>query len=248
MLTILDNDAAPVVSDLYINEVMASNVSTVTDENGEFDDWIEIYNASDVPADLANLYITDDVTNTAKYQFPSGTATTVIAPGGFILVWADNTIAQGPLHTNFTLSPGGEYVGLYAANGDLIDSLTYEALGTNQSYGYSNEVDGELMVFEEGFTTPNASNATSSISSVNRVELNVYPNPANDLVQLTFAGLTESIQLNVFDITGRMVMQQSLNGNINQAQLNTASLPSGAYLIRVGSGKERAYKKLIVKH
>ncbi|MFM2286119.1 MAG: hypothetical protein RLZZ543_1616, partial [Bacteroidota bacterium] len=163
VLTVLDNDAAPVVSDLYINEVMASNVSTVTDENGEFDDWIEIYNASDVPADLANLYITDDVTNTAKYQFPSGTATTVIAPGGFILVWADNTIAQGPLHTNFTLSPGGEYVGLYAANGDLIDSLTYEALGPNQSYGYSNEVDGELMVFEDGFTTPAASNATSSI-------------------------------------------------------------------------------------
>jgi hypothetical protein len=78
--------------------------------------------------------------------------------------------------------------------------------------------------------------------------LQVFPNPANDLVQLNVSGIAESIHVNVFDITGRIVMQQTINGSVNQTQLNTAALPSGAYLIRVGAGKERVYKKLIVKH
>ncbi len=247
-ITVLDNDAAPVVSDLYINEVMASNTGTIADENGEFDDWIEIYNAASTPADLAGLFITDDITVTNKYQFPTGSASTVINAGGFKLVWADNTIAQGPLHTNFTLSPAGEYVGLYAGNGDLIDSLTYEQLGPNQSYGYDSEVDGELTVFEDGFTTPGASNATSGIKTVSAFEFNLFPNPANEFVQVSLSSSLTNSQIHVFDINGRQILNQLIPQNSTQLQINTSNFASGVYLVRVGSGKDRTYKKLIVKH
>jgi hypothetical protein len=249
-LSILDNDSEPVISDLYINEVMASNTNTIADEFGEFNDWIEIYNNASTPADLAGLSITDDVTLPAKYQFPLGTASTVIAPGGFILVWADNTISQGALHTNFTLSPGGEYVGLYASNGDLIDSLTYEALGPDESYGYNVEVDGELVFFEAGTTTPNASNTTSSVGIVNvsSINLSLYPNPANDNVQLNFEGFSGETQLHIFDVSGRLLIQEKINGGIQKLNINTHELPTGSYLIRLGSKNERVYRKLIVQH
>ena len=249
-LSILDNDSAPVISDLYINEVMASNTNTITDEFGELNDWIEIYNNASTPADLAGLSITDDITLPAKYQFPSGSASTVIAPGGFILVWADNTIAQGALHTNFTLSPAGEYVGLYASNGDLIDSLRYEALGPDESFGYDIEVDGELVIFEAGTTTPNASNTTSSVSIDDVAKLNctLYPNPANENVQLNFEGFSGQTQLHIFDISGRMLMQKNINEGIQLVSINTQELPNGTYLIRLGSKLDRVYRKLIVQH
>jgi hypothetical protein len=249
-LSILDNDSEPVISDLYINEIMASNTNTIADEFGDFNDWIEIYNNASTPADLAGLSITDDVTLPAKYQFPSGSATTVIAPGGFILVWADNTISQGALHTNFTLSPGGEYVGLYASNGDLIDSLTYEALGPDESYGYTVEVDGELVFFEAGTTTPNASNTTSSvgIANVSSLNLSLYPNPANENVQMIFEGFSGETQLHVFDVSGRLLIQEKINGGIQKLNINTQELPTGSYLIRLGSKNERVYRKLIVQH
>jgi hypothetical protein len=249
-LTILDNDAIPVLFDLYINEVMASNTNTIADENGEFNDWIEIYNNTSTPADLAGLSITDDITLPAKYQFPSGSASTVIAPGGFILVWADNTVSQGPLHTNFTLSPAGEFIGLYASNGDLIDSLTYEALGPDESYGYDVEVDGELIIFEAGTTTPNASNTTSSvgIDHVSKINATLYPNPANENVQLNFEGFSGETQLHIFDVSGRLLIQKNINEGVNLISINTQELPAGSYLIRLGSNQNRMYRKLIVQH
>lgn len=249
-LSILDNDVTPLISDLFINEVMASNTNTIADDFGEFNDWIEIYNNASTPADLAGLSITDDVTFPAKYQFPTGSATTVIAPGGFILVWADNTISQGALHTNFTLSPAGEYVGLYASNGDLIDSLTYEALGPDESYGFDIEVDGELVFFEAGTTTPNASNTTSSvgIEHVSIINATLYPNPANDNVQMNFERSSGETQLHVFDVSGRLLVQERINEGIQMLTIKTQELPSGSYLIRLGSKNERVYRKLIVQH
>ncbi len=249
-LSILDNDSEAVTSDLYINEVMASNTNTIADEFGDFNDWIEIYNNASTPADLAGLSITDDVTLPAKYQFPSGSATTVIAPGGFILVWADNTIAQGALHTNFTLSPAGEYVGLYASNGELIDSLTYEALGPDESFGYEIEVDGEFVIFEAGTTTPNASNTTSSvgIENVSSLKTSLFPNPANENVQMNFEGFSGEIQLHIFDVSGRLLVQKRINEGIQLLNINTQELPTGSYLIRLGSKNERVYRKLIVQH
>ena len=248
-LSILDNDSEAVTSDLYINEVMASNINTIADEFGDFNDWIEIYNNASTPADLAGLSITDDITLPAKYQFPSGSATTVIAPGGFILVWADNTISQGALHTNFTLSPAGEYVGLYASNGDLIDSLRYEALGPDESFGYDIEVDGELVFFEAGTTTPNASNSTSvGIENVSTIHASLFPNPANENVQMNFEGFSGETQLHIFDVSGRLLVQKSINEGIHQVSINTQELPTGSYLIRLGSKNNRIYRKLVVQH
>lgn len=247
-LTILDNDATPVVSDLYINEVMASNTGTITDENGEFDDWIEIYNDAATPADLAGLSITDDITQPTKYVFPTGSASTVIEAGGFKLIWADNTTAQGPLHTNFTLTPAGEYVGLYAATGEVIDSLSYEQLGPDESYGYTSEVDGELDIFTEGFTTPNVSNTLASVPTVQAISLNIFPNPAIELVQLNFTAFSTKAELHVFDIRGNLVIHQLVNEGTTQLSLSTNTFASGTYLVRLGSGKNRIYQKLIVKH
>src|SRR5690606_32662758 len=49
--------------DLVINEIMASNVTTVVDQDGEYDDWLELYNNSTETLSLDNLYLSDDPTD-----------------------------------------------------------------------------------------------------------------------------------------------------------------------------------------
>ncbi|TVQ84503.1 MAG: T9SS C-terminal target domain-containing protein [Bacteroidetes bacterium] len=67
-----------------INEVMASNASTIADEDGDFEDWIELYNYGENPVNLNGYGLSDNYDNPMKWVFPDIT----IGPGEFLLVWA----------------------------------------------------------------------------------------------------------------------------------------------------------------
>jgi hypothetical protein len=139
--------APPPLPALFINEVIATNSSIIADEFGEFDDFIEIHNAGDQPVDLSGMYLTDDPGRPRRWPFPQGTT---INPGGFLIVWADNQPHQGPLHAGFGLSSGGETVAIFHddANGVvLINSLTYPALGPDESFGRFPDGSDQLHVF-----------------------------------------------------------------------------------------------------
>ncbi len=120
---------------LFINEFMASNTSTIADEFGQFEDWIEIYNDEPTPVDMGGMYLSDTLANPTKALIPAGV---IIPAKGFLLFWADSQPAQGPRHVNFGLSAGGEAIVLTdtAANSfATIDSLTFGAQTTNVSVG-----------------------------------------------------------------------------------------------------------------
>ena len=94
---------------LVINEFMASNNSTIQDEFGAFEDWVEIYNPTSIPVLLSGYYLTDDLANPKKWAFPD----TTIQSQNFLLVWTDDDDEEGPLHTSFKLSKSGEQTGLF---------------------------------------------------------------------------------------------------------------------------------------
>jgi hypothetical protein len=120
---------------LRIGELMADNATTIADEVGQFEDWLEIHNGSASPVDLGGMYLTDDLLNPTKWQIPAGT----IAPaGGTVLVWADEDPLDGPLHADFKLSAGGESVGLFhtdVAGNVLIDGFDFGPQATDVAYG-----------------------------------------------------------------------------------------------------------------
>lgn len=248
VFSIVDNDGVQVVSGLYINEVMASNTNTIQDENGDFDDWIEIYNDMFVAQDLAGLFITDEEANTSKYLFPTGDESTIIPPGGFKLVWADNSSAQGALHTNFTLSASGEYVGLYNSSGEVISELTFPALGPNESYGAVSETNETMVVFGAGLTTPNTSNATSSIYQKPFDVKRAYPVPANEYLIIELNPAAEKGTLHLFNTSGQLVIQQEINPNAESIMINTSELPIGNYLVRTGVREKANYSKITIVH
>ena len=56
---------------LVINELMASNNSTIVDNTGIFSDWIEIYNNSPNSIDLGDYFLTDKFNNPNKFKLPN---------------------------------------------------------------------------------------------------------------------------------------------------------------------------------
>ncbi len=147
---------------LYINEFLASNSNVNADSYGEYDDWVEIYNATPAPVNIGGMYLTDDLTNPTKWALPDNQAPlTTIPPYGYLLIWCDNQPTQGPLHAPFKLSASGEDIGLTASDGTtLLHSYTFGLQSANISQGL--ESDGQTPWVFFSAPTPEATNQNNS--------------------------------------------------------------------------------------
>jgi len=88
-------------SPLMITEYMINNLSVLYDEDGDYVDWVELYNDSDEPFSLAQLYFSDDKTDLRKWAFPD----IVIEPKSYLVIFASgkDRVTEN-VHTNFRLS------------------------------------------------------------------------------------------------------------------------------------------------
>ena len=152
--------------DLYINEIMANNQTCCPDDEGEFPDWIEIYNAGKERVDLTGMYITDDIDNPTRFRIAADSPTTAtIAPGGFLLLWADGDLDDGPAHVDFGLRRSGEELALFAPDAStLIDSLSFGPQQADVSYG--RQPDGGDDWFSMEAPSPGRPNATTGKSAL----------------------------------------------------------------------------------
>lgn len=103
---------------VVINEILADNDSVSMDEALGFDDWVEIYNASDESVTLTGWGLANDG-GEAEWFFPVGEA---LAPGEHRVVWLDDDPSQGPLHASFNLDAEQSSLGLFAPDGTLVDA------------------------------------------------------------------------------------------------------------------------------
>ncbi|MFA5668247.1 MAG: lamin tail domain-containing protein [Balneolaceae bacterium] len=147
---------------IRVNEIVASNSASYSDENGKFGDWIEIYNGSNISVNIGGYYFSDDPAQPTKWQLPTNkSASTTIGAKSFLILWADGALTDGPLHLDFKLSASGESVVITAADGTtLVDSVTFPSQTTDISW--ARDVDG-TGTFSYANPTPNATNAGSII-------------------------------------------------------------------------------------
>ena len=139
------------IEGLVINEVMASNDSTIADEHGDYDDWIEIANVSDSAINLNGLGLVDHFDGSGEFTFPSMTLTT----GEYVIVWADEEPTEGDLHAPFKLDADGEEV--YLLDGSvIIDQVTFPALATDIAFGRYPDGGDDLGMLAPA--TPGAAN------------------------------------------------------------------------------------------
>ncbi|MBD3336526.1 MAG: hypothetical protein GF355_13520 [Candidatus Eisenbacteria bacterium] len=145
---------------IVINELLAANESTLADEFGEFDDFVELYNPGDEPVALDDYYMTDDFSWLSKWALPD----TTLDPGGHLLIWADGQPQQGPLHTNFSLSRFGEEIGIFRldlqAGLQPEDALAFGEQATDTSY--ARRFDADVVWEFHGEPTPGEANSDVS--------------------------------------------------------------------------------------
>lgn len=220
-------------SDVVLNEIQAKNDFTQVDQNGEFDDWIELYNNTSASIDLSNYYLSDRKSNLTKWQFPAGTS---IAANDYLIVWADADTLQGGIHANFKLSGGGESVFLSDGN-TVFDKIKYVYFQTDDTYGRFPNGYGPLAVLSPTFKASNSPQfVTPGIKDQVEIKFKIYPNPSKDFFRIE---TEEAIDLDViaYDVLGQITHQG------NESIVSVANWAKGVYFITVNGST----KKLIVQ-
>ena len=154
---------SPSVPDLYINEFMASNDAALPGPQGDYPDWIEIYNGGEEAVMLGGYYMSDDLADPeAMYQIPSTYPDSVtVQPGDFIVFYANKGEESSVMNLNFKLSGGGEQIGLWNPESVFMDSLTYVEQFADTSYGrYHNGTENWYFMSDY---TPGESNVNPNI-------------------------------------------------------------------------------------
>ncbi|MDQ2077993.1 CotH kinase family protein [Marinimicrobium sp. ABcell2] len=155
--------ALPAYSQVVINEIQSSNGITVDDEDGDSEDWIELYNGGTEAVSLDGYWLSDDYGNPSRWTFPDVT----LQAGDTLLVWASgkNRRTPGePLHTNFSISASGEEILLHNAEGDLLDEVEPRPIPTDVSWGRSPSGADNWVYFSE--PTPGAANDTDGYQEI----------------------------------------------------------------------------------
>ncbi len=127
----------PQTGEIAINEIMPLNFTIVADQDGEYDDWLELVNLSPSTIDISGYYLSDKRGNVLKWKIPAGTS---ITGNGYLIIWADEDPEQTGLHSNFKLSSLGEELLLSMPDGTLIDEVIYP--GQSLELSYSRFPDG----------------------------------------------------------------------------------------------------------
>lgn len=146
---------------ILINEFMSDNESTLIDDDGDYSDWIEIFNPSAQTVNLNGLYLSDDASDLKKWKFPK----VYLQPQQFLVVFASGKDKQNgtSIHTNFKISKEGEPLTLSDVQGILIDQI--EAVELEKDMSYGRVPDGGIDLSTLYNSSPeNTNNSTNIIS------------------------------------------------------------------------------------
>jgi len=212
---------------LFINEFMASNDNTITDEYGSYSDWVEVYNASSEAVWLGDLYMTDDLASPLKWQMPDYT----LEAGGFALFWADGSPEDGSFHADFKLSAGGEELGIFTSSEMPIDQLSFGEQTTDVSYGRQTDGGANWKAFVS--PTPGYSNQTVATEE-RQIDPSflLFPNPASG----SYIYLNKPMNYKVYSVLGQLVVDAH-----EQNSINISGLQKGMYLFVNDQGAQQKF-------
>lgn len=219
-------------SEVVINEFMASNSTTASDQDGEFDDWIELYNNGTEAVDLGGWFISDNPNNIPKWEVPAGT----IIPGkGYLIVWADENGTQEGLHANFKLSAGGENLYLVLPDTTIVQDIEFPEQETDMGYARIPNGTGDFVIQAPTFNANNEGIVGTGNPDLPETILRIFPNPTSGLVTVEI-NLTEVMDMEVMHSTGQRLLRQTIQGKAN---LDLRAFPAGVYYVRVGDVVEK---------
>ena len=144
-----------------LNEICSSNKTLITDYNGKYSDYIELYNSSDDTVDLAGWGLSDNPDKLFKWTFPDGAT---IAPYGYLVVFAsgNNTACGTEYHTNYNITRGGETIILSTPEGGIADIIDLPVLEEDSVMARYPDGNDTLKTMSG---TPSDSNTSGTVTS-----------------------------------------------------------------------------------
>src|SRR5690625_2510482 len=147
---------------VVINELMSAKQRLIADEDGDYNDWVELYNCTDKNLELTNWYLSDRLNNLKKWQFPK----IHIPAKGFLTLWVSgkdkveqNGNSEIAIHTNFKIKRTGEPIILSNTRGEIIDQSPHIALSAHEVAGRLPDGGSEFFILKE--PSPNAKNESA---------------------------------------------------------------------------------------
>ncbi|MBK8567306.1 MAG: CotH kinase family protein [Saprospiraceae bacterium] len=236
------------ISGLFVNEALAANTSILPDEQGEYDDWFELYNASDAPLNVGGLCFTDDEDEPCRWQLPLHfPEQTTILPHGFLLLWADGEPEQGLFHADFRLSAAGEMVAVFQRDGASYgerERLSFAQQSPNVAWGRYPDGSAELRFM---YPTPGATNVASGVESSGVEALVMFPNPFSEQLFIDAGEVEKPYRVMVVNALGQVVFEGD-GLREETAILQRNALPAGLYtVVLVDAGESRYVGKVVVE-
>ena len=143
------------------------------------------------------------------------------------------------------------------------DGLTHNLISTGGVETFNSGYHGQGHVFSHTFTlvgsttftcSPHASmygvvNVTDplSVNEYNIIQLDVYPNPAIDMVNIKLNTLNEDADLEIYNMLGKVVMQKSYDFNAESLSIDVSQFTTGVYILKVSNSESTSYKRFIKK-
>ena len=237
-----DQMMAQGITPVRINEVSASN-GIYANEYWKRNDWVELYNTTNSPIDVAGMYITDNLDKPQKYQIPADGASTTIPAHGFLIIWCDKLDPLSQLHASFKLAAEGGNVMLTAADGSWSDQFTYTQHKSDESVG--RYPDGTADVFVMNTPTIAKSNIISSYvttvdqsqsAGIHEIAIDATENLSISYLQGSLAirsTSTESLQVRIANLAGQSIANLPVHLNGGYTEVNVEQLPAGVYIANV---------------
>ena len=247
------NPNPPPTIELYINEFMASNDFSFPGPQGDYPDWIEIYNPGTEAVMLGGYFMSDDLVDpAAMYQISDAYPDSVtVEAGGFIVFYANKEEASSVLNLDFKLSGGGEQIGLWNADQIFMDSLTYGEQITDTSYGrFADGTDNWFFMPE---ITPGATNLNTM--SIDEIEDYVsvsqnYPNPFSAVTNIQFTlERPDQVSIKVFDVRGTLITvlaDDNYTQGVHTIQWDASAMPAGYYFYTLQTKTGVITKKALI--
>jgi hypothetical protein len=227
------NLPAPPAGAVVINEFLADNKNGETDEAGQHEDWVELFNKGNDPYDLKGLYLTDKASSPTKWTFPQGS---VIPAQGYLIVWLDDDASQGPEHATFKLSNTGEFLMLSDGAGVVYDSITFGGQLSDISYGRYPNGTGNFTFMPTTFAAKNSLTSGVATPTVDNT-IRIFPNPAGDLLHIRSAQALGNIRL--FNALGQIISTVEA-GEATSIEWPLDRYPAGFYFIKTGTSGPRS--------
>ena len=238
---------------LRISEVMPSNRSAVTDENGEYPDWVEIWNSADHEMNLHGIGLSDR-SDSIRFLFPD----MILPADGRVLVFCSNSNQTNPgmpFHAKFKLSSVGETVYLYDPNAYLIDSCKYPILGTDESWALTADGFQAVTYFSPGYeNTQEGHQAYRESIMVSGGALVISEVMADALTGLRDEDDELSDWVEIYNTTGSPVSLENYALSDNESKPlkwrfpKGASIPAHGYYVVFCSGKDKVEAATGVPH